>query len=135
MNQKFFQKYGKTGYDKYLVFFSVVSDGEIITEEGWEETDYSHPEYTLYQCHNPSVCVEDYMEKQRRIQELQGMIWKLKEEQKALEGLLSSALPYEKPVLFRDTIVTVCEDKVEFQKVLKPDEIENPFTTPTAPSI
>jgi len=70
------------------------------------------------------VCVEDYMEKQRRLDELQGRVYELKAEQSILKKLLGSKLPIDQPVLFGDIVAVMDEDgTVVFQKAILPTEL------------
>lgn len=118
MNKKFFERY--SARDRYWKTFLVVSDGEITPEPEWREAEESYPEYTLYQCHNPGICVEDYMEKQRRVDELRSRLEDLKDEQSILKGLLASIMPIDQPVLFGEIVVTMDEiGVVSFQKTIK----------------
>ena len=126
MNKKFFKKYKSLGYDgSYWATFSVVSDGEIIAEPDWKEAEeILNPEWTVYQCYNPGVCVEDYMEKQRRINELRDRLDDLKAEQSILKSLLGSKLPIDQPVLFGDVVATMDEEgTILFQKAILPTEL------------
>ena len=123
MNKKIFKKHNS--HHDYWQTFAVVSDGEIIADSGWREVnDDSYHEFTTYQCYNPEICVEDYMEKQRRIDELRSRLYELESEQSILKNLLGSKLPIDQPVLFGDIVAVRDEDGVVlFQKAILPSEI------------
>jgi tetrahydromethanopterin S-methyltransferase subunit G len=126
MNKKFFKKYKNIGpYGGYDATFCVVSDGEIIAESDWkEDEEILNPEWTIYQCYRPEVCVEDFMEKQRRLSELRDRVEELHTEQSVLRKLLGSKLPIDQPVLFGDIIVTMDEEGfILFQKAISPTEL------------
>jgi len=123
MNKKLFKRYNS--YDRYWATFAVVSDGEITPDPEWkDEEDGVYPEFTIYQCHNPYVCVEDYMEKQRRLDELRDRVYELKTEQGVLLDLLRSKLPCDQPILFGEVVVTMDEDGVIlFQKAMSSSDL------------
>ena len=126
MNKKFFKKYKSLGYDGgYWATFAVVSDGEIIAESDWKDAEeILNPEWTWYQCYNPEVCVEDYLEKQRRINELRDRLDELKAEQSILKSLLGSKLPINQPVLFGEIVAVMDEEgNVLFQKAILPTDL------------
>lgn len=124
MNKKFFKRYNSGGYWEPIEVFS---DGEIQKEKDWADLDFTVNGMkcvSVYQCHNPEVCVEDYMEKQWRLDELYARVHELEAEQSILEGLLSSKMPTYKPVLFGDIIATMDEEgTILFQKAILPTEL------------
>jgi hypothetical protein len=128
MNKKFFEKYKTLGYNGgYWATFCVVSDGEITVESDWREAEkILNPEWTVYQCYNPEICVEDYMEKQRRADELRSRLFELESEQLTLKKLLASKLPIDQPVLFGDIVAVRDEDGVVvFKKAILPNQIQS----------
>jgi len=126
MNKKFFKKYKSLGYDGgYDATFAVISDGNIVADPEWKEAEeILNPEFTMYQCYSPEVCVEDFMEKQRRLNELKGRIDKLHAEQSILRKLIGSKLPIDQPVVFGEIVATMDEEGfILFQKALLPSEL------------
>ena len=102
-----------------------MSDGEIVAKPEWREADPGlYPEWVEYQCHNPAICAEDYMGKQRRLNELQDRVCEMKSEQLILKKLLASKLPIDQPVLFGDIVAVMDEDGVVlFQKAILPSQL------------
>jgi tetrahydromethanopterin S-methyltransferase subunit G len=126
MNKKFFTKYKSTGpYNGYEATFAVVSDGDIVADPEWKEAEeIQNPEWTVYQCYNPEVCVEDYTEKQRRLNELRSRIDELHAEQSTLRKLIGSKMPIDQPVVFGEIIAIMDEEGfILFQKAIYPTEL------------
>lgn len=126
MNKKFFKKYKSLGYDGgYWATFAVVSDGDIVVDPEWEEAEeILNPEWTVYQCYNPEVCVKEYMRKQEMADILREQLEEIKAEQSALKSLLASKMPCDQPVLFDDIIATMDDEgTVVFQVVIHPGEL------------
>lgn len=126
MNRKFFKKYKSLGYDGgYWVTFAVVSDGDIAVEPDWKEAEeILNPEWIVYQCCNPEVCVKEYLRKQEMADILREQLEEIKAEQSILKRLLGSKLPIDQPVLFGDIVAVMDEDGVVlFQKAILPSEL------------
>ena len=123
MNEKFFKRYIER--DHYWETISVVSDGEITPDPTWKEAEgILNPVVALYQCHNPEICVKEYMRKQEMADILREQLDEIKAEQSVLKGLLASKMPCNQPVLFDDIIATMDDEgTVVFQMVIHPGEL------------
>lgn len=126
MNKKFFKKHKSLGYDGgYWATFAVVSDGDIAVDPDWKEAEeILNPEWIVYQCCNPEVCVKECLRKQEMADTLREQLEEIKAEQSILKRLLGSKLPIDQPVLFGDIVAVTDEDGVVlFQKAILPSEL------------
>lgn len=126
MNEKFFKKHKSLGYDGgYWATFAVVSDGDIAAESDWKEAEeILNPEWTIFQCCNPEVCVKEYLRKQEMADILREQLEEIKAEQSILKSLLGSRLPIDQPVLFGDIVAVMDKDGVVlFQKAILPSQL------------
>ena len=122
MNKKFFTKKQSNGYK---ATFAVVSDVDIVADPEWEEAEeILNPDWTAYQCHNPEMCVKEYMRKQDEVDVLRKQLEETKAERSVFRSLLASKMPIDQPVLFGEIVAVMNEDGVVlFQKAIPSAEL------------